>query len=187
MTAQFSILPIGPLMIEHRLIERMVNLLEKEALNIRNTGRANIIFLRAAIDFFIFYADRTHHGKEEDIFFAELLKRKLSAADKEMVEKLQQEHVAARELVVKLGIDVDESCRQGSPEILSKLSTDLGELIGLYRPHIQKEDKHFFIPVMKYFSKEEQDAMLCRFWEFDRLLIHEKYKRMAGQFEEKGR
>lgn len=185
MSTQVAILPIGPLMIEHRLIERMVNLLEKEALNIRNTGRTNIIFLRAAIDFFGFYADRTHHGKEEDILFAELLKRELSAADKEMVERLQQEHAAARELVVKLGMDADEGCRQCSPEILNRLSAGLEKLTGLYRPHIQKEDKQFFIPVMKYFSKEEQDAMLCRFWEFDRLLIHEKYKKMVSQFEEK--
>lgn len=89
MKVESTMLPIGPLMIEHRLIERMVDLLEKEALKIRDTKRLDMIFINAAIDFFRFYADRTHHGKEEDILFTELLKRKLSSTDKALIESLK--------------------------------------------------------------------------------------------------
>jgi hemerythrin-like domain-containing protein len=174
MKVEPAILPIGPLMIEHRLIERMVSLLEKEGLRIRNTKQVNLPFINAAIDFFRFYADRTHHGKEEDILFTELLKRKLSSADKALIESLKQDHVRARGLVEKLGSDSGMS---------DSLATDLGDLVKLYREHIQREDKQFFIPAMKYLNKEEQDAMLCKFWEFDRALIHEKYKKTIEQLE----
>jgi len=178
-----DILPIGPLMIEHRLIERVVTLLEKELARIREGNQVNAFFLTSAIDFFKVYADRCHHGKEEDIFFDDLQKKMLSPEDKTMIENLKQDHVRSRELVGKLAGDVQESSRQPNAEISKTIAADIEDLVKLYKVHIGKEDKEFFIPVMKYLSKEEQDGMLCRFWEFDRLLIHEKYKNIVAQFE----
>jgi hemerythrin-like domain-containing protein len=52
-------------------------------------------------------------------------------------------------------------------------------LIQFYPKHIEKEDKHFFIPCMEYFSETEQESILREEWEFDRNLIHEKYKNMV--------
>jgi hemerythrin-like domain-containing protein len=50
-------------------------------------------------------------------------------------------------------------------------------------PHIRKEDKDFFIPVMAYFSEAEQDAMLDEMWESDRDMIHEKYEDVVEALE----
>jgi hemerythrin-like domain-containing protein len=55
----------------------------------------------------------------------------------------------------------------------------LKELAQFYPQHIEKEDKHFFYPCMDYFTKQEQDAMLFEFYEFDRKMIHEKYKKVV--------
>ena len=57
------------------------------------------------------------------------------------------------------------------------------ELAEFYPKHIEKEDKHFFIPCMNYFSKQEQEGMLNEFWEFDRRLVHEKYKEIVKEIE----
>jgi hemerythrin-like domain-containing protein len=59
----------------------------------------------------------------------------------------------------------------------------LERLVDFYPAHIEKEDKHFFYPILDYFSKEEQDKMLLEFWEFDRKLIHEKYQKMVEGLE----
>jgi hemerythrin-like domain-containing protein len=67
--------PIGPLMIEHRLIERMVKLLAAELEKIKKMSYANISLVNVGVDFFRTYADRTHHGKEEEILFRELHKK----------------------------------------------------------------------------------------------------------------
>jgi hypothetical protein len=37
--------------------------------------------------------------------------------------------------------------------------------------------------MMKYLSVEEQEGMLNEFWEFDRNMIHEKYRHLAANFE----
>ena len=44
--------PIGPLMIEHRLIERMVKLLAAELENIKKTSDVNTSLINAGVDFF---------------------------------------------------------------------------------------------------------------------------------------
>jgi len=65
-------MPIAPLMIEHRLIERMIKVMKNEVNVISATGRARPEFIDAAVDFIRTYADRCHHGKEEDILFRQL-------------------------------------------------------------------------------------------------------------------
>jgi hypothetical protein len=52
-------------------------------------------------------------------------------------------------------------------------------LVEFYPRHIEKEDKHFFIPCMDYFTEAEKEAMLKEEWEFDRSLIHEKYRNIV--------
>ena len=59
----------------------------------------------------------------------------------------------------------------------------LRELANFYPIHIEKEDKHFFYPCMEYFTKEEQDRILKEFCEFDRNMIHEKYRNVVDRIE----
>jgi hemerythrin-like domain-containing protein len=67
--------PIGPLMWEHRLIESMISLMRKEIITINEESEVSTAFINVTVDFFQIYADRTHHGKEEDILFRELKKK----------------------------------------------------------------------------------------------------------------
>lgn len=71
---------------------------------------------------------------------------------------------------------------QGDMGVQNEINVFLKELIEFYPAHIEKEDKHFFLPSMEYFNKEERNAMLQEFGEFDKGLIHEKYKQLVGRF-----
>ena len=95
-------LPIGPLMIEHRLIERMVKLMETALREMDEKKTLNIGFLDEAIDFVRTYADRCHHGKEEDILFRDLGRKPLSSEHKRGMDELVQEHIWARKTVGRL-------------------------------------------------------------------------------------
>jgi hemerythrin-like domain-containing protein len=70
--------PIGPLMWEHRLIEKMLHIFNREIQRISELNKINTIFIESAVDFFRTYADRTHRGKEEDSLFRDLVKKNLS-------------------------------------------------------------------------------------------------------------
>jgi len=174
--------PIGPLIREHRLIEKMIHLFNKEVTGINEQNRVNTIFIASAVDFFRTYADRTHHGKEEDILFRDLVKKELSPEHDKVMKELIEEHIYSRKTVGKL-LDANKKYLEGDVNSSRDVVACLRELIDLYPKHIEKEDKHFFYPILDYFTKDEQDAMLQEFWEFDKKMIHEKYKKVVEEYE----
>jgi hemerythrin-like domain-containing protein len=80
-------LPIGPLMWEHRLIERMIKLIKAEYVTIEKTKKLDLNFIVVTTDFLRTYADRCHHGKEEEILFRELARKNLSEIDRKMIHE----------------------------------------------------------------------------------------------------
>jgi hemerythrin-like domain-containing protein len=175
-------LPAGPLMIEHRLIERMVDVLVAEQEKINRHNAPDTDLLLAAADFFRTYADRCHHGKEEDILFMELASKSLAPEHNRILDELKEEHTTARSNVRRL-IDARQRLLDGGESAAEEIQQVLGTLTTLYPVHIEKEDKRFFIPVMDYFSKKEQLDMVHRFWEFDERLIHRVYGDVVKRFE----
>ena len=167
--------PRGPLMIEHRLIEKMIAVINDQISVMRKQERVNAAFIDAAVDFIRVYADKTHHGKEEDILFRDLAAKKISAEDKAAMQELIEEHRYARKTVAEL-VQAKDDCLAGRKEALKTVLDRLATLTEFYPEHIRREDEGFFPDTEKYFTREEQDAMLREFWEFDRKMIHEKYK-----------
>jgi len=174
--------PIGPLMTEHRLIERAIKLLKAELEHFGNEKEFDTAILVSIVDFMRTYSDRTHHGKEEDILFRDLARKNLIPAHKATMDELVQEHKYARKTVTEL----ENAYRRyidGDHQAASDIASTLKKLVELYPVHIEKEDKHFFFPVLDYFTPEEQQHMLNEFWEFDRKLIHEKYENIILKLE----
>jgi hemerythrin-like domain-containing protein len=173
--------PIGPMMWEHRLIEKMLHLFEGEIRKINESNRVDTVFIDTAVDFIRTYADRTHHGKEEDILFRDLAKKQLSPEHSRIMKELVEEHKHSRETVRKL-VEAKERYLKGE-NTAQEVIAYLKELALFYPIHIQKEDKNFFFPCMEYFTKDEQDKMLAEFYEFDRNMIHEKYQKVVDQIQ----
>jgi len=176
-------MPIGPLMIEHRLIEKMIEVMRRQFLRWETDGQLDPLFIDMAVDFIRTYADRCHHGKEEDILFRDLAKKGLSDEHRKTMEELMDEHRWGRETTARLA-NANEAYRDGNGKAMSIILECVKALVDFYPKHIKKEDRHFFIPVMDYFSKEEKDAMLEEENEFDRGLIHERYKAVVEKARE---
>ena len=168
-------LPAGPLMIEHRLIEQAVSLIEKESEIIRSGGKLDLPLLTSMIDFMRIYADRCHHGKEEEILFSYLEGKDMDEEHREMMSVLIDDHRRSRALTAEL-TELLESFRRGEQGAVDDVVRILDALSQIYPDHIRREDKMLFPVAMKYLSKEESDDMLARFEEFDSTLIHERYK-----------
>lgn len=165
----------GPLMIEHRLIERMLLIIKDALVQIESTRKVDPLFVDTAIDFIRTYADRTHHGKEEDILFRKLRKCPLSAEDRRVMNELLEEHVFGRQTTKTL-VEANTRYRNGDESALMDIVSKLQTLVEFYPKHIEKEDKIFFPASRYYFTDEEDQSMLEEFLEFDRKMIHEKYK-----------
>jgi len=171
-------------MIEHRLIERMLLVIKGVLGKIESNHKVDPVFVDIAVDFIRVYADRTHHGKEEDILFRELNKKALKSEDSQIMKELIEEHVFGRRTTKAL-VEANTCYRNGDETALVDIVANLKTLTEFYPRHIEKEDKIFFPSSRTYFTDEEDQAMLAEFWEFDRNMIHEKYKSLVEGFEER--
>ena len=172
----------GPLMIEHRLIERMLSVIKHVLGKIESEHEVDPVFVDIAVDFIRIYADRTHHGKEEDILFRELNKKTLTSEDSQIMKELIKEHVFGRQTAKAL-VEANSRYRKEDKTALTDIAANFKTLTEFYPRHIEKEDKVFFPSSRIYFTDEEDQTMLAEFWEFDRKMIHEKYKTLVEGFE----
>ncbi len=171
---------------EHRLIEKMLIAMMKHVDEIEKSKKVNPVVIDLAVDFVRMYADRTHHGKEEEILFRDLAKKDLAPDLQKTMQELLDEHVWGRKTTAAL-VAAKEKYLQGDENKLAEI-IDLARQLGNFYPrHIEKEDKHFFYPCQEYFSLDEQNKMLAEFWEFDRKMIHEKYNRIYEEYKNLGK
>lgn len=169
----------GPLMIEHRLIEQMLKVVQGKLAQVEQAQAIDPYFVDAAVDFIRVYADQTHHGKEEDILFRDIRKKNLSSADRQLMEELIEDHVFGRKTTKAL-VEANLRYRQGDAAALAEVLAGLKTLVDFYPKHINKEDDVFFPASRAYFSEEEDQALLAEFREFDRKMIHDKYKAVVS-------
>jgi Uncharacterized conserved protein len=173
--------PIGPLMWEHRLIEKMFSSFMHHIDKVEASNKVNPVIIDIAVDFVRTYADRTHHGKEEQILFRDLAHKNLTNGLKKIMQELLEEHVWGRKTTGLL-VAAKEKYLQGDAGKLTEI-IDLARQLGNFYPkHIEKEDKYFFYPCQEYFTEDEQKKMLNEFWEFDRKMIHEKYNKVVEDY-----
>ena len=174
--------PVGVLMVEHLLIERMMDLMERKLGGIKPETKPDMVFVDGVMDFAKTYADVCHHGKEERIFFDKLAMKNLLPEHKQVMDELVLEHIQARKIVANLEI-AREDFMKGDPGAPQRILTICKSVWQIYPGHMAKEEKVFFPPALEYFSKREQDELMKRFWEFDKNLLLEKYIKFFDQYD----
>jgi hemerythrin-like domain-containing protein len=172
----------GPLMIEHRLIERMLTIVRDTLLPAETAGTIAPLFVDQAVDFIRVYADRTHHGKEENIMFRDLNAKDLAEEDRRLMHELVEDHVFGRKTTEAL-VAANTRYRNGDKSAFLAVISGLRTLVDFYPQHIAKEDKVFFPAARAYFTEAEDQAMLAEFWDFDRQMIHEKYAAIVAELQ----
>ena len=169
--------PAGILMIEHRLIEKVLLLVDREIERIEERLAIDKHFLKSVVDFIRTYADKIHHGKEEDILFEQLKAKAMDAHDTAVMAELDEEHVVARRVVSEL-VQAETEYFSGDRPQIEVVKQKLAFLVNFYPVHIAKEDKDFFPKTQRYFTAEELDRMLEEFRVFDSGWDKEKYSRL---------
>jgi hemerythrin-like domain-containing protein len=175
---------LGILMSEHRLIDRVVADVTLEFKEItKGTREIDSEYIDTVVDFIRTYADRCHHGKEEDILFLELVTKPLPEQVEDAMRMLVDDHLWAR---AKTGALVAASVRYraGDKGAAEDITDALSKLLHFYPIHIEKEERSFFKMAIEQFTVEERAEMLVRFHAFERLMpIREKYVAVVQKLE----
>jgi hemerythrin-like domain-containing protein len=127
------------LVTEHRLILRMIALLERNAPRTADGTYTNWHFYLDGVDFIRNYADRFHHAKEEDVLFEALVKNGMPR-EHSPVAAMLMEHDQGRAFVKAMETAALEelSGQTGRERIIADNALAYAALL---REHIAKEDE----------------------------------------------
>jgi hemerythrin-like domain-containing protein len=123
---------------EHKLILRMLDVLERVARATADGEYSDFRFYREAVDFIRQYADRFHHAKEEDVLFQALVKNGMPAANSPIAAMLL-EHDQGRALV-KAMEGAARAAAAGAADQARVVVDNALQYVALLRDHIEKED-----------------------------------------------
>ena len=124
---------------EHRLILRMIALLERNAPRTAAGGYCNWQFYLDSVDFIRNYADRFHHAKEEDVLFEALVTNGMPRANSPVAAMLM-EHDQGRAYVSAMENAAREALagQPGREAVIAENALAYAELL---LGHISKEDE----------------------------------------------
>jgi hemerythrin-like domain-containing protein len=174
---------VAPLIVEHNLIKRMAAQIRSHVAKIEKEGKLDVLFIDTSVDFMRTYADKCHHGKEEDILFKALLEKPLNEDERRTIAELMSEHNYERHLTRELDGARQRYARGDLNYAMHEAVGLMKKLVEFHEPHIAKEEQHLFLSSGGYFTQEEHNAMLAKFEEHDRKLIHEKYQSIVKEIE----
>jgi len=136
---------------EHRNIERLLAVLERELVVFGRGGRPDYEVIRAIISYFEVYPEVYHHP-QEDLIFAKLTMRDPAAAAK--VGDLAREHQQGTERLRRVAHAVDNVL--ADQEVLRQhVDNIVRGFIDRERRHVMMEDRDFFPAALK--ALEPQD------------------------------
>ncbi len=147
---------------EHRVIERVLDCLDKMADLFSKEGRVEAGPARDAIEFLRTFADKCHHHKEEERLFP-LMESKGFSADAGPTAVMRNEHVQGRALIGRMDAAVDR-------DDVKEFADAARAYALLLRQHIEKEDHCLFPMADQALGSQENEDLLQA---FERVEAHE--------------
>lgn len=172
---------------EHKNIKRMLIVIRKACLNIMNGKALDYIDFENIIDFVRNYADRHHHGKEEQFLFNKMIEAG-GAAEKLVRHGMLVEHDLGR-LHIKELEEAISKVRSGDSEAKLDVIANAVGYANLLNRHIDKEDEVAYKFARRVLNEETLDKVNteCEAYE-DQMKsngVQDKYIKLLKNMEEK--
>ena len=146
---------------EHRVIEQVLDCLERIIAEAKADSRLDAASARDAVSFFRTLADQCHHGKEEVHLFP-AMEAKGFPRNGGPTGVMLAEHEAGRGCIRAMS-EAIEAAAQGDAAALQRFAEAGEGYIGLLRQHIEKEDHCLFSMANQVLSDEDQAELLAKF------------------------
>jgi hemerythrin-like domain-containing protein len=168
---------------EHRLILRMIALLEGNVALLEQGRFTDWNFFLDAVDFIRNYADRFHHAKEEDVLFDALIKNGMPEKQSP-IEAMHIEHDQGRAFVRAMAAAA-EKARAGDSGQVPVIVENARGYIELLRGHIDKEDKILYPLAERVLPEEVRNDMLSAYARAEQQTpqLEDRYRRLVEEYE----
>jgi hemerythrin-like domain-containing protein len=139
---------------EHDAILKMIEATEATAARLSRGEKVPESTLAGLMEFFQEFADRCHHGKEEEVLFPQLVEKGLSQ-DEGPIGVMLQEHAMGREFIRSMKQSTN-AYRAGTPGASASWTQAARSYAALLRQHIIKENEVLFAMAERMLSDSEQ-------------------------------
>jgi hemerythrin-like domain-containing protein len=147
------------LVTEHRLILRMLAVLERNAILTRQGSYRNYRFYLDAVDFIRHYADRFHHAKEEDVLFEALVANGMPRENSPVAAMLM-EHEQGRNYVRAMEAAA-QAALEGATDRDATIADNALAYLEMLREHIAKEDDILYPLAERVIPEARRDGILA--------------------------
>ncbi len=166
---------------EHKLILKILDVMEVIASGAARKSRVDIEDARAVVEFLRTFADRCHHGKEENHLFPAMEAAGFSRQHGPIAVMLA-EHDLGRAHVRGMAAAV-ERVAAGEKNAWNEFAQHATSYIALLREHIFKEDNVLFQMADQVLGKAEQERLMAVFEKVEQEeigpAVHEQMHRLA--------
>jgi len=163
---------------EHESILHVLQMLDKMMASDTLDPETRLGYYGEVVYFLKIFADKCHHGKEENILFKELVVKGIPN-ENGPIGVMLSEHVQGREYIGQMNQGVEE-------KDINKFNQAAAQYADLLRHHIDKENNVLFVMTDKVLDDGEQDAMFQRFEQHEEEVIghgvHENLHAMIGKW-----
>ena len=145
--------PTQVLMAEHELILQALDALEKKVAAVQAGAAPDRAYFEKAVEFLRTFADKCHHGKEEEILFKRMADRGFPLRGGPIAVMLH-EHEMGRAFIKGIA---EGAAKIGTDPVAAKqIAENAKGYIELLRNHIGKENNILFPMADRAFSAEDQ-------------------------------
>ncbi len=172
---------------EHEGVLLMLHILEAVSRKIQQGTRIDPDDLGKIVEFLSVFADKCHHGKEEDFLFPALEASGIPSKGGPIGVMLE-EHKIGRNLIAKLKAAVN-LYRSGEEKAPAEFTSAAGEYMELLRQHINKENNVLFPMADRVLDVSKDDNLFTNFEKLEKDRIgegkHEEFHALLKQFRDK--
>jgi hemerythrin-like domain-containing protein len=170
---------------EHRVIEQMLDCLERLARDSVEQSRIDVDVARQMIQFFRSFADGCHHAKEEAHLFP-LMEAHGFQRQGGPTGVMMREHEEGRSLLRAMESALDSPTQTSS--LVAEFANSARAFLQLLRDHIHKEEHCLFVMADVALTQPEQQGLVEAFDHIEQDDLepgaHEKFLRLANDLSE---
>ena len=165
---------------EHEAIIHVLEIVDKMMASDTKKDIGKIEYYKELIYFLKIFADKCHHGKEENYLFKELVINHLHKNDG-LIKVMLEEHVEGRKYIALM----DEAL---TAEDLTKFNANAINYSQLLKKHIEKENNVLFPLADELLDEKRQNELFEKFEQYEETVIghgiHEKLHTMIHRWAE---
>ncbi len=171
---------------EHEAIKLMLRILEKVSEKLESSQSVDTDHLEKIVEFIQVFADKCHHGKEEDLLFMEM-EAVGFPRDQGPVGVMLHEHDEGRVYVRRMKDGVAE-LKTGNKKSASVIAKNARDYVSLLSQHIEKEDNILYPMAENRLPEAKLKELEKRFEKAEEEIIgpgkHEEFHQLLHRLKE---